>query len=291
MAESIFYYNTIDIPDKGINKIKRILSSFFILLCAYVTANMFVQLYVAITGLLWGYDVKFSYHWVEVRPFGYEYWGNIRVVSMYAMPPVLCAVFVYILHWLFFAREKAASRYRMFILWLQVCFANVFLTQVFILPLGTKGQIVGLYQTLSIVTTWFRIPPAVLIPTMIIAGGLSIMAGFYWAPKFHSFSFSARLIQTLGGKSQIIRQLFLYPLILATPVIVVFSNPFSFLAHVASVLTLLLCYVGTFIRHRIDSSVVLCNKEDVMNKWPILEGSIAISLILIIYLFFSSQTI
>ncbi len=268
MPNSAYKFEGASIKDALVNKLKRVLTSAVLLLAAFMVTKLLVQGYILVVSGLLGYDTTFGYHWVVVKPFEYKYWGNIRVVLIYAMPPLLCLIAAYVIQFLVISKTAAASVSKMFFFWLQTCLVNFFLAQLFILPVGVKGSMTGLYQTFSIVATWFGSTGSVFIPATVLAGAVSILWGLMTAPVMQSFSFSARMISHTRGKDAIVRQVYLFPLIIASPFIAFFSSQYSFLVHVISLTLLALVFVGTIIRHRTDISVVLCSREDVLNIWP-----------------------
>lgn len=268
MANSAYQFEGSFIHDALVNKLKRVLTSAVLLLAAYMTTKLLVQGYIFVVSWLLGYDTAFGYHWVVVKPFEYMYWGSIRVVLIYAVPPLLCLAATYVVQFLVISKTAAASVKKMYFFWLQTCMINFLLTQLFIMPVGVSGAMTGLYQTLSIVATWFGATGSIFIPATVIAGAGAILWGLMTAPVMQSFSFSARMISYTKGKDAIVRQVFLFPLIIASPFIAFFSNQYSFLAHVISLALLALVFIGTILRHRTDTSVVLCSREDVLNIWP-----------------------
>jgi hypothetical protein len=271
MSESVSYFNQAKVSDTLLNKLKRILSSAMMLLAAYALVQLLVQAYIYIVSFLLGYTVKFGYHWVSVKPYEYEYWGNMRVFLIYVVPPVLCLIAAYAIQFLQLNKMGGVTRMRIFWFWLHTCLVNVFLTQLFIMPVGINGGLTGLYQTFSIAASWFRMDPTFFIPATVVSGSLAIVWGLLMSPKVLKFSFSARLISSLQGKDAIVRQVYLFPVIVAAPVIAVVSNQYSFLMHIVSLMLLILPVLGTIIRHRTDSGVVMCSREDVLNAWPVAE--------------------
>jgi hypothetical protein len=271
MSESVSYFDQAKVSDTLLNKLKRVLSSAMMLLASYALVQLLVQAYIYIVSFLLGYTVKFGYHWVMVKPYEYQYWGSNRVLLIYVIPPVLCLIAAYAVQFLQLNKEGGVTRMRMFWFWMHTCFINVFLTQLFIMPVGINGGLTGLYQTFSIVASWFRMDPTFFIPATVVAGSLAIFWGVMTSPKLLKFSFSARLISSLQGKDAIVRQVYLFPVIVAAPVIAVVSNQYSFLMHIVSLMLLILPVLGTIIRHRTDSGVVMCSREDVLNAWPVAE--------------------
>ncbi len=271
MSESASYFETAKVNDSLLKKLKRVLSSAAMLLSAYALVQLLVQAYIFCVSFLLGYTVKFGYHWVSVKPYEYEYWGSNRVLMIYVIPPVLCLIAAYAIQFIKLGKDGSVSRIRLFWFWLHTCFINLFLTQLFIMPVGINGGLTGLYQTFSIVASWFRMDPTFFIPATVIAGSLAIVWGLLSSPQMLRFSFSARLITTLSGKDAIVRQVYLFPIVLAAPVIAVVSNQYSFLMHLVSIMLLILPVLGTIIRHRTDAGAVMCSKEDVLNQWPVAE--------------------
>ncbi|MBK8659995.1 MAG: hypothetical protein IPN22_14290 [Bacteroidetes bacterium] len=271
MNASASNYEMGRVNDSLVNKLKRIVSSATMLLTAYALVQLLVQACIFCVSLLLGYTVKFGYHWVMVKPYEYEYWGNIRVMLIYLLPPILCLIGAYAIQFTRLGKDGSVLRIRMFWFWLHACFINVFLTQLFIMPVGINGGLTGLYQTFSIVASWFRMNPTLFVPATVIAGSLAIVWGLLSSPQLLKFSFSARLITSLSGKDAIVRQVYLFPIILAAPVIAVVSNQYSFLMHLVSIMLLILPVLGTIIRHRTDAGVVMCSREDVLNQWPVAE--------------------
>ncbi len=271
MSESVSYFDQAKVSDTLLNKLKRVLSSAMMLLAAYALVQLLVQAYIYIVSFLLGYTVKFGYHWVSVKPYEYEYWGNMRVFLIYVIPPVLCLIAAYAIQFLQLNKMGGVTRMRIFWFWLHTCLVNVFLTQLFIMPVGINGGLTGLYQTFSIAASWFRMDPTFFIPATVVSGSLAIVWGLLMSPKVLKFSFSARLISSLQGKDAIVRQVYLFPVIVAAPVIAVVSNQYSFLMHIVSLMLLILPVLGTIIRHRTDSGVVMCSREDVLNAWPVAE--------------------
>lgn len=287
MSESIFYYDTIDIPDKGINRFKRILSSCFMFLSAYVIANMTHHLFLGLFSWMLGYDTKLGFHYVSSSPYEYERWSGPRVLFMYATTPFICLIFAYLIYWLVLQNTETINRLRLFFFWLQACFINVFITQLFIIPMGSSPRFAtGFYQTFAIVATWFKLPSAVFIVTTLIAAVLAIIWGYVMAPEIQRYSFSSRLVQTNSGKNKIALQVYLLPVLLGMPAVIWFSNTMSFLLHVLLLSLFFLPWLGIFIRHRMDMGIVRCNKADVLNRWPLAELTIMLVLWTLTVIFF-----
>lgn len=267
------------------SKLKRIVTSATFLLGAFMLTQLIVQLYIYTFTTLLGYETQFGYHWVVAKPFAWDMWGNVRVVMIYAMPPIICLVLAYITQFVFINYSSVATRSKLFFLWLQTCLINLLLTQLFILPVGSKGSLTGFYQTFSIVATWFRVEGVYFLPVTILAAVLAVLWGIFIAPQLQTFSFSARLIQTKSGKDAMSRQVYVFPLLLAAPFIILFSNQYSFFVHVISVALMGLIYVGVIIRHRTDASVVMCSKEDFLNalNWKEIVAVMALWAVIIVF--------
>ncbi|MCS6933664.1 MAG: hypothetical protein NZM35_00755 [Chitinophagales bacterium] len=274
------------VADPVPNKLRRIVTSAVLLLAANIITQLAIQIYIYIFTTALGYDTTFGYHWVVAKPFAWDMWGSVRVVAIYGMPPIFCLIGAYIVQFVFINYSATATRKKLFYIWLQTCMVNTFLVQVFILPAGTKGGLTGFYQTFSIVATWFRAEGYYFIPLSFAAAIAAIGWGIFIAPQLHTYSFSSRLIQTREGKDAITRQVFLFPVMIAAPFIALFSNQYSFFVHVLFVAFLALMYIGVIIRHRTDHSVVLCTKEDFLNRISWIEIAItAVIWITVILLF------
>ncbi len=273
MADSIFYYDSIDIPDSRLNKFRRVLTSCFMFLSAYIVANLVHHLFLGLLSWIIGYETTVGFHTVSSAPYDYAHWSSLRVLFLYATTPFVCLIAAYIIYMLVLNNTEIISSSRAFFFWLHACFVNVFLTQLFIIPMGTNPRYAnGFYRSFAIVTTWFHLPGEVFVVATVLAGLLAILWGYMMAPEIQRYSFSSRLVQTMGGKNKVAIQVYLLPILLGMPAIVWFSNSLSFLLHVLLLSLFFLPWLGIFIRHRMDMSIVRCNKEDVLNHWPILEG-------------------
>ena len=277
MAEAIYYYDTIDVKDSRLNKFRRIIMSGFMLLTAYLLANMLHQLIVGALCMLLGYDTHIGFHYVTAAPYEYRFWNGSRVLFIYFTPPFICLGLSYVIQFTILQKAETINRLRLFFFWVQMSLINVFLTQLLIIPLGTSPRYAtGFYQTFSIVATWFKIPAGFFIVTTIIAATLAIVVGYLAAPEIQRYSFSSRLVQTQDGKNKIAAQVYLLPVLMAVPAIIWFSNTWSFLVHVVLISLFILPWLGIYIRHRKDMSIVRCSKADVLNHWPIVEALITI---------------
>lgn len=276
--DDVFYFDKLNMSERRVNKIKRVLSSCLLLLSGYVVATLMHQLVLGLLCIAFGYQTGISFHYVTAAPYDYASWSTARVLIIYASPPLFCIAMGYALYFLGLQSTVAVNRMRLLFFWLHAGFVTVFLTQLLIIPMGTAPRYpTGFYQTFAIIATWLHLPAEIFIAATVLAMLLAILWGYLMAPELQRYAFSSRWMQTLSGKLQMAQQVYLYPVLLAIPFIIWFSNVKSFLPHVLLVFLLLLPWLGILIRYRRDMGLVRCNRADVLNRWPVVELALTLA--------------
>lgn len=287
--DDIYYYSKFSLTDSILNKVKRAVTSIMMLLLAFAIANMTHQLVLGLLCKAFGYTTKIGLHYVSAAPHEYIYWSSLRVLVIYGFPPVFCLVLAFFINRFLLSNDNYVQAPRMFFYWLQTCFTMLFAVQLFIMPFGTSPHFAtGFYQTFSIIATWFHVPAAFLVVFTFISAILALAWGFFTASEIQRFSFSSKALKTFSGRNAIVMQVYLLPAFVAVPFIILFSNTWSFMVHGIYTIMFLLPAIGMYIRHRVDMRMVRCNKEDVLNRWPVIELGMAAAAWGVIFLFFNS---
>ena len=269
-TDDVHYYSKLSIHDPLINKTKRVITSSVFFMLAYLLANMLHQGMVGLFSIMLGYTAEVSLHYVVIKPFETVYWNTFSVLFIFGTPPILCVWLGYTVRYFLLSNKKDIYSLRLFFYWLQVCLYMIFIGQLFILPIGTSPQTsTGLYQTFSIISTWFSIPFPFLAVALVLALVAAIALGFFISNEVLRYSFSSKLIQTARGKYSIALQVYILPLFVATPIVVLLGNSMSYLLYILTMPLFMLPVVGMFVRYKMDMTSVRCNKVDVLNTLPV----------------------
>lgn len=266
----------------------RIITSWAMFVTAYIVTNMFHQLVLGLLCIRRGYTTKIGFHHVSASPFTIDKWTSGGVLTIYGTPPVICAILGVTVFLASLRHIKIGKRIHLFYFWLFACFTAIFLTHLFITPMGTAPTYdTGLYQTFAIITTWYHVPTLLLILATVLAVALAIISGYLAAPVLYRFSYSHSMSKSSKGKNQMARQLYLIPGVLAAPLVLAFSNKHSFLLHVFMLIIFLFFWIGIVICNVRSTLKTRSNKADVLNKRPWKELAVAVAVTSLAVLFFN----
>lgn len=265
--------------DSFAKQLKRILTSATLLITAYIIAFLLHQYMTGLMCLVFGYDPHISYNHIDNLPFDYRQWTLWRITIIFSSGPLLCLVTGIFFLDFFNSLSGSGTLLRCFMLWCSLCFLNLFFAFLLFSPIAVENYSSNLYTGFSIVGAWWRFGNLMMIPVSFIALTGSILTGFLTGSMFLKFSFSKTLIETYSGRRNILFQLFVLPVFLAAPVIILLSNDKSYLVHLFHIANLLLMSIGMFMGVESESKEMRVYGKDILNVIPFLWLCIAGGLI------------
>lgn len=280
--EDVLYYDRLNVEDSIMNRTKRVTTSLLLFIISFIVANLVHQAVLAGLCKFFGYETTLTFNRVIALPREANYWSLARVFFIYTTPALICVAFSFFILKIFASLEDEVELSRLFLLWLHFSFISVFIVNLSVAFIGVDAPYSEFYQPFSIVATWLKLPSILLAVVSVVAFALAMFWGTVMANEFLRFSFSSKLIQTKKGKHYILRNLFVYPVILGTPVVGVIAFPGSPFYHLFYIAVLVVMWVGMMLRYERDDSDVLCNKADLANRFSLDYAGIAIALIVLV---------
>jgi hypothetical protein len=278
------YYRSGQLEDNLINKIMRIATSTFYLVTAFILCNGFIQLIVALLAKFLGYGVKITYNVVGVLPRDWHYWSKARVTVVYLIPPMVYIVAGLLLFNFLKTNKTWMATYRLFVFWMMICLLNLSLSHLFFSPLGIRSDGgMGYYQTFAIVATWWGLNSGIMGLFSAISIIASVALGVFCRDEVLRFSYSSKLIKRPIGKSSIVFQLYLLPILLSAFPLTLLCTKANVFPSVFMSINLFIISVGMFARNFNDASIIRCARGDILNHFPLVEIITGVSVWFIVY--------
>lgn len=264
-------------------RMSRILTSLVVILMAFILVSLFYRGIEYLLCYVLGYKVQFFFTHVTAAPTGHQYWGTIRVLLIYGMPSFVLFFAANVIMKLLTVFKSTVNLLRLILVWVACCLSAVFINNLLTAVMGLLIPDSLFYGAFAIVFMWLGVPK-VLVGLLVIPGVLlGIAWGYFYAHELLRFSFSSRLIMFLQGKLYIWRQVYLYPLFIFFPALLAIVYPKGFLPYLFYVFPFLFIGIGTLLRYYNDkATLVACNKNDVLNKTPVLELLVLVVLLVFI---------
>ncbi|GIV33840.1 MAG: hypothetical protein KatS3mg031_1375 [Chitinophagales bacterium] len=250
------------------DQLRRALTSAALLIPAYIIAYALQQYVTGVLCLLFGYEPIINYNRLDNLPFDYRQWSVMRVTLIFSAGPLACFIAGLFFLDLFNSLKGQIHLSRLFVLWLGICNLNVFLGFLLFSPFGVGQYHSPLYQGFAIVGTWWRLNTLLMTPLAALSGGASLLVGHKIVPAFLKFSFSYSFIHGSGGRRKMLLQLYLVPLAMAIPALLLLPDKNSFAVHAALLMNLLLIGVGAFIQSGMRVQDTRVSGADVLNTFP-----------------------
>jgi hypothetical protein len=289
MENQISVYPEDQINDGLLNKVKRIATSFASFICAFIISKLLLQMLIASISRLLKYKVKFSYNELVLTQVDYHYWSRANIVVTYFIPSVICFFIGLSILNLLRIYSKWAGSLRIFFFWMAVILINMVLTRILTLPLASPHNLSnGLYQTFAVVAAWYFINPAINTMAAIASLFASLGFGLLVRDEVMRYSFSKKLIRTKGGMDSMVIQVYLVPVLISATPLVLLTTHMSFLMTIFEFANLMVILIGIFLVNSIRIPKVRCNKEDVLNRFPIVGLAFAAIMWWAVFLFIRS---
>jgi hypothetical protein len=256
------------------------------LIAAFVTSNLILQALIAILSRSFKYTVQMTYNHVSSLPTDYHMWSRARILAVYFTAPASCLLLGILLFVILIANPEWISKYRLFVFWLMVCMVNVFLANLVFAPLGIREELKSFYLTFAIVGTWLYLPQDVMVIFSVVSVILSIVWGLMINKEMLRFCFSNKIFRTSLGKNQFVFQLFLAPVFLATPALLLLSTEANLLPTLIVIANLVIISLGMFLMNISRRIKITPYKVDVLNRFPGAELLVALAIWICVYSFF-----
>ncbi|MBP6731106.1 MAG: hypothetical protein KA149_03550 [Chitinophagales bacterium] len=196
-----------------------------------------------------GYQTNMVFGKVTSAPFENQYWSDNRVLVMYAFPPVLYLLLaVAAALYLHFTRQ-VTTFYRL-LFWCMV-FSLLFISAQ--LTLAPWASLVGkgpVYQGPAVVANWWGVQSQQLFWLTFVSLLLNLLLGFLSFKMVLQLSPSLSAIQKREGQRMVIRQQFIYPLLITAVPALLLAYPATALFFLALFIHALLWLPGLFIKTR-----------------------------------------
>ncbi len=266
------------------NKVCRVATSFAMLVAAFITSNLVLQILIAVFSRALKYAVKFSYNEVTVTPWDYHYWNRTNVALTSLLPPVICLVLGMVIFGFLHKYSDWAGRLRIFFFWLSASLVNMVLTHILIAPLGTPLNLNnGLYQTFAVIAAWFYIDPQLMVMASLASLISSLGVGILLRKEVMRYSYSKKLIRVKAGMDSMVLQVYVFPLMLAILPVMLLCTRAGFLTNIMEFANLAVMSIGIFIMNSVGGAKVRCNRKDVLNHIPAVELAVSAAVWLLVF--------
>jgi hypothetical protein len=286
MDQAIPYYSDTLGGDAFFNKVKRVFTSAFIFICAFIISYCLFQILIGIGALLLKYGAKISYNVVALTPNDWRYWNLKRVTAVHFTPPVICLILGFRILTALKRTKTTVSIYRLFAFWFSICLVNVVLASLLFAPLGIGQEVPSLYRTFAIIGSWMHLDIAIACVFSIIGITGSILWGLFIRNEVLRYSYSGKLLGKPNGRHSMVVQVYLLPVLLGAFPLVLLSNYNGFLPMIFILGNLLLISTGMFIKNSSSKSTVRGTRSDVLNHFPVIEAAIAALIWIVVFRFF-----
>lgn len=279
-----YYYAKPEIDEPWINILRRSSNSALLLFLALIITTLVYEGAEAIACLVFKYNIRFYFSEVKT-PTDYHDWSRLRVFFVYLAGPVACLLVAVIMNSLYHWYAKTVEQPKLLVMWLLVCLVNIVSVNMIEAPLGVETFTQPFYRSFAIIGAWMFLKSGPLFMLMLIGVLMNIFMGYFVCYRFLEYSNSSKLLHHRSGKNYMFLQVFVWPIFMVFPLYVTLANNFSVLHFSAILICLLLFGLGFFIRTIQDMSIVICNKNDVLNKVPVVTAPLVLITWLIIFLF------
>lgn len=224
--------------------------SFCMSVLGFIMAVVFHQLLVYMASIALGYETTFSFGKVELKPFDVQYWSNMRVVFIYALPTLfILTLSAFLVGWLLRPNRPIKNWY-LVVFWF-ITFSVLYLTaEMTIAPVSSLIGRGTMYQGMSVMVRWFDLQIYWTIALVILALLINISFAYFGFKVLYFYRPSSRNMYMSKYLRQIVSSNFIYPLLLLLPLAVVIAYPDSMLFFVIMLLHGLAWLPGFFIRSK-----------------------------------------
>lgn len=196
-----------------------------------------------------GYETKMVFGKVISAPFENKYWSSNRVMVMYAFPPVLYLLLSFAAALYLYFTRRVDSLYRL-LFWCMV-FGLIFISaQLTMAPWASVQTKDSGYQGLVVVTNWWGFASQQLFVLSFFSLLINLLFGFLSFRIVMQLSPSSTAQQTRQGQRTVIRQQFIYPVLLTAVPALLLAYPSSLLFFTIVFAHILLWLPGLYIKTR-----------------------------------------
>jgi hypothetical protein len=219
--------------------------------------NLLHQLLQGLLSKGLGYKIYTTFTKVNLTPIETQYWSLLRVIFVHGLPMVAFLILAIILairleHNEYNFNKSDSGRYdgkslaQLFLFWSAICAFNITITQVLVMPLGiidpARNQ---LFQDASVIALWFYMPPAAILTVSLFTLVIELIFGFYFGRHFvDKLSYSRRKLSKSGGRLEMVVLLYVLPLVMLFPFVILLTYPHSPVLHLAQTANLLWLTLG-----------------------------------------------
>ncbi len=278
-----YYYSKPEIDEPWINVLKRSSNSALMLFIALVITTLIYEGAEAIACLVFKYKIRFFFSEVKT-PTDYHDWSRLRVFFVYLAGPVACLIFAVIMNSIYHWFQKTVEQPKLLVMWLLVCAINIVSVNMIEAPIGVGTFTQPFYRSFAIMGAWMFLGSGPLFVVMVFGILFNIFMGYFLTYRFLEYSHSSKLIHHRSGKNYMFLQVFVWPIFMVFPLYATLANNFGVLHFSAVLISLLLFGLGFFIRTLQDMRVVICSKNDVLNRVPVVTGPIVVILWVLVFL-------
>lgn len=263
--------------DKKTSQARRLLTSTLAFILAYLVCIISHQTATGIASALFGFQPTITFNAILGLPIAPQYWSKLKVTAVFGSGALWLFIQSVIAFYAFLSyRSGATSAFRNWLLWLGILSVNYLLVLVITLPSGELNVNWSLYQDLAIIAMWWYVPTFVTIPLAIVTALLSLLLGYLISPLMLRFMFSSKAGSSVEGRKGFLVSHYILPIILGALFIAPLLDSYSWQLHAALVCNLLYMAIGIFSQSEYLTMGVMAQKHDVLNRWPIVLGTITI---------------
>lgn len=289
MDDEIPYYKEVKVAgDSFINKLKRVSTSALFFITTFILSNLLLQVLIARMAVALKYKTRFTYTIIHVLPWDYHYWSRTNIVLIYFLPPIACFVMGLFIFNLLQMYTNRINIFRLFFFWFSVNITNLVLTNALLSPLGSpSNRSNGLYQTFAVVGAFLWISPVLMFIVAVGALVVTILFGTWLRKEVLRYSFSNKLIKNKRGMDLVVVQVFMLPVLAGSLPVISLCGPIGFFTTVMQLANLGVISIGIFMMNSIEvTTTVRCSKDDVLNRFPIIELAICVAVWFVVFAFF-----
>lgn len=280
-----YYYAKPEINEHWINVLKRSTNSALLLFLALVITTFLYEGSEALACIVLKYKIRFFFSEVKT-PTDYHDWNRLRVFFVYLAGPIACLVFALIMNSLYHWYQKTVEQPKLLVMWLLICAVNIVSVNMIESPVGIETRTQPFYRSFAIMGAWLNLGTPPMFVFVLLGVLLNILIGYVVGYRFLEYSNSSKLLHHRGGKNYIFIQVFILPIFMVFPLYATLANNFSILHFSVILVCLLLFALGFFMRTLQDMRVVICNKNDVLNRVPFVTAPLALVVWVLIFLLF-----
>lgn len=259
-----------------LSDVKRVSTSIFVVLLAYIWV---VFSYQYVTGgllLLWDYSAIITFNAIQGLPISMERWSKLRVTFLFGFGSITLLLQGILAWWGFFSYASGkTSLLKYWLLWFGYLSFNFVLVQFITISAGEFDTYWSLYQGPAMIASWWTVPVQISLPIGVSFTGLSIILGYVFCPLLLRFISSATACSEVASRNMFLFAHYVLPIVVTGALIIPLLSAYSWTLHVVLIANLLFMSIGALLRSEYITGIVV-NRKDVLNQWSVLSAVLVV---------------